>query len=114
MSHGPQDIPGLEYVVNVGAALIGGAVRFVKEWRDNFQTWSRPRAFLEGALNGLYAGFTGLLTFWLLYSWKVDPYYSAFASGLMGHMGPEGLSLFKDMIVNGLRTRSPNPATPKD
>lgn len=109
MANGPQDIPVLEYVVNLGAALIGGGVRFLKEWRENFSVWERRRVFLEGILNALYAGFAALLTFWLLYSWEVDPYYSAFACGIMGHMGPEGIALLKDLVSNGLRSRTTPP-----
>lgn len=106
---GPQDISAPEYLIAAGAALLGGAVRFIKEWRENFTTWETKRVFLEGVVNALYAGFAGLLTFWLLYSWKVDPFYSAFACAIMGHMGPEGVSLLKDVISNGLRSRAAPP-----
>lgn len=109
---GPQDISSTEYLVTGGAALLGGAVRFMKEWRENFHVWETRRIFLEGVVNALYAGFAGLLTFWLLYSWKVDPFYSAFACAIMGHMGPEGISLLKDVISNGLRARSSVPPPP--
>lgn len=109
LPQGPQDIPLLDYLVNLGAALLGGSVRFVKEWRENFTNWERRRVFFEGVLNALYAGFSAILTFWLLYSWKVDPYYSAFACGIMGHMGPEGITLLKDVVSNGLRSRATPP-----
>lgn len=109
MALGPQDIPILDYAVNLGAALVGGAVRFLKEWRENFREWEWRRVFFEGVLNAFYAGFAAVLTFWLLYSWKVDPYYSAFACGIMGHMGPEGIALLKDVISNGLKSRTPPP-----
>ena len=113
MDRGPQDIPLLEYLFNIGAALIGGLVRFMREWKENYDTWQKRQVFFEGVLNAVYAGFCALLTFWLLYSWKVDPYYSAFACGIMGHMGPEGIALLKDVIANGLRARTSPPA-PKE
>lgn len=113
MEKGPQDIPLLEYAINLGAAFGGGAVRWMKEWRENYRVWDRRRVFFEGVLNAVYAGFCALLTFWLLYSWKVDPYYSAFACGIMGHMGPEGIALLKDVISNGLRART-SPTAPKE
>lgn len=114
MEDGPQNVSSLEYLVSLGAALLGGAVRFLMGWRDNIEQWVGKRLFLEGFINGLTAGFAGLLTFWLLYSWKVDPFYSAFACAIMGHMGPEGISLLKDVITNGLRARSSQPPPTKE
>jgi len=60
-------------------------------------------------MNAVYAGFAGMLTFWLLYSWKVDPFYTAFAVGVMGHAGPEGITLLTEILSNGLRSKSTPP-----
>lgn len=110
MDPGPKDIPFIDYLFNIGLALIGGLVRFMREWQANYEQWALRRVFLEGTLNGLLAGFAALLTFLLLFSWKVDPFYSAFACGVMGHMGPEGIALLKDVLNNGLRSRNSPPA----
>jgi hypothetical protein len=112
MDRGPQDIPVLDYAINLGAAMLGGTVRFMKAWQDNFSVWGGRQVFFEGVLNAVYAGFAALLTFWLLYSWRVDSYYSAFACGIMGHMGPEGIALLKDVLTNGLRSRAAPPTQP--
>ena len=106
---GPEDIPPKDYAVNIGVALIGASVRFARQWQQNFTEWDRKRIALEAFLNAVTAGFVGLLTFWLLASWKVDPFYTAFAVGIMGHAGPEGIALLQEVITNGLRSRSSPP-----
>lgn len=102
---GPGDVPLLDYCINVGVALVGAVVRFLREWRSNAQ-WTRREVFIEALLNATTAGFAGLLTFWVLRSWSVDPFYTAFAVGIMGHAGPEGLALLKEIVANGLRTKA--------
>jgi hypothetical protein len=109
MAPGPDDIPIRDYAINIGVALVGAAVRFLRQWNDNFDDWRARRIFFEGLLSGVTAGFVGVLTFWLLTSWKVDAFYTAFAVGIMGHMGPEGIALLKDFITNALRLRSQTP-----
>ena len=111
MSQGPGDVPLLDYVINVGVAMVGAAVRFLREWREHFTEWDRKRIFIEAFLNALTAGFCGLLTFWVLASWTVNPFYIAFAVGIMGHAGPEGLTLLKELAFNALRKR--NESSPK-
>lgn len=109
MSQGPGDVPLLDYVINVGVAMVGAAVRFLREWRENFASWDRKRIFIEALLNALTAGFCGLLTFWVLSSWTVNPFYIAFAVGIMGHAGPEGLVLLKEVVFNAMRSRATPP-----
>ena len=109
MSQGPGDVPLLDYVINVGVAMVGAAVRFLREWRDNYGQWDRKRIFLEAMLNAITAGFSGLLTFWVLSSWSVGPFYIAFAVGIMGHAGPEGLVLLKEIVTKGLQSRASTP-----
>ena len=102
---GPGDVPLLDYVINVGVALVGAVVRFLRELRSNAQ-WSRRDIAIEALLNATTAGFAGLLTFWVLRSWNVDPFYTAFAVGIMGHAGPEGLVLHREIVSNGLRSKA--------
>ena len=109
MSQGPGDVPLLDYIINVGVAMVGAAVRFLREWRTNFNEWDRTRVLLEAMLNAITAGFSGLLTFWVLSSWTVNPFYIAFAVGIMGHMGPEGVVLLKEIVTNGLRSKTTPP-----
>lgn len=106
---GPGNLPLLDYAINIGIAIVGAAVRFASEWRANFDEWDRKRIALEAFLNATTAGFVGVLTFWVLTSWKVDPLYTAFAVGIMGHAGPEGLLLLKEVVTNGLRSRQAPP-----
>ncbi len=106
---GPGDVPLLDYAINVGVALVGAAVRFLREWRANFTEWDRKRIFLEAMLNAITAGFSGLLTFWVLSSWSVNSFYIAFAVGIMGHAGPEGLVLLKDAVFSAIRSKSQTP-----
>lgn len=113
MSDGPSNIPLLDYAINLGIALAGAAVRFVREWRTNFTEWQPSRVFIEGLFSALTAGFAGILTMWVLRSWKTDPYYTAFAVGIMGHMGPEGIALLTDLLKNGFRSRSETPSPPE-
>lgn len=110
MSQGPGDVPLLDYAINVGVAMVGAAVRFLREWRANYAQWDRKTVVIEAVLNALTAGFSGLLTFWVLQSWSVNPFYVAFAVGIMGHMGPEGIALLKEVITNGLRSRTQPPS----
>lgn len=109
MAQGPGDIPAIEYLVNLGTAVVGASIRFAREWQQNFGEWDRKRVAIEAFINAATAGFSGLLTFWILRSWGVDPLYTAFAVGIMGHMGPEGIALLKEIVANGLRSKS----TPK-
>ncbi len=109
MSQGPGDIPLMDYAINLGVALVGAVVRFLREWRTNFDTWSAGQVWFEGFTNALTAGFSGVLTFWVLRSWSVDPLYTAFAVGIMGHAGPEGLTLLKEVAVNALKSRATPP-----
>lgn len=109
MIEGPSNVPLADYCINIGVALAGASVRFVREWRNNFATWGPSRVFVEGLFSALTAGFAGLLTFWVLRSWKADPYYIAFAVGIMGHMGPEGIALLTDLLKNGFRARTETP-----
>jgi hypothetical protein len=60
-------------------------------------------------VNALTAGFSGVLTFWVLRSWSVDPLYTAFAVGIMGHAGPEGLALLKEVVFNAIKSRAQTP-----
>lgn len=103
---GPGDVPLLDYAINVGVALVGAVVRFLREWRNNVANWTRREVAIEALLNATTAGFAGLLTFWVLRSWNVDPFYTAFAVGIMGHAGPEGLVLLKEIVSNGLRSKT--------
>lgn len=112
-SRGPQHIPLIDYFINLGLALLGGLVRFARVWQTNFTTWKWQRVAFEGFLNAIYAGFAALLTFMLLSSWNVDLFYSAFACGIMGHMGPEGITLLTEVISNGIRSKS-SPPPPKE
>lgn len=105
----PHDIPAFDWAVNLGAAVIGGAIRFMRQWQTNYGQWSKGRVFFEGVLNALYAGFAAILTFMLLQSWGVNPYYSIFACGVMGHMGPEGVSLLSESIRNAILSRTAPP-----
>jgi hypothetical protein len=109
LSQGPGDIPLLDYAINLGVALVGAAVRFVKEWRANYQDWTAGQVWFEGLANALTAGFSGVLTFWVLRSWGVDPLYTAFAVGIMGHAGPEGLALIKEVVFNAIKARAQTP-----
>lgn len=109
MSQGPGDIPLLDYAINLGVALVGAAVRFVKDWRANFGQWTAGQVWFEGLANALTAGFSGVLTFWVLRSWSVDPLYTAFAVGIMGHAGPEGLALIKETVFNTIKSRAQTP-----
>ena len=109
MSQGPGDVPLLDYAINVGVALVGATVRFLREWRANFAEWDAKRIVIEAMLNAITAGFCGLLTFWVLASWAVNPFYIAFAVGIMGHAGPEGLVLLKETVFNAIRNRSQTP-----
>lgn len=106
---GPGDIPALDYLINLGVAIAGASIRFAREWQMNFAAWDGRRVVIEAFINAMQAGFVGLLTFWILSSWKVDSFYTAFAVGIMGHMGPEGIALLKDVVTNGLRSRTPPP-----
>lgn len=106
MVQGPGDVPVIDYLVNLGVAVVGASIRFAREWQQNFGEWDRKRVALEAFINATTAGFSGLLTFWILRSWTVDPFYTAFAVGIMGHMGPEGLQLLKEIIANGLRSKA--------
>lgn len=110
MSQGPGNLPLLDYAINVGVAIAGASIRFAREWQMNFGAWDRRRVAIEAFINAATAGFVGLLTFWVLTSWKIDPLYTAFAVGIMGHMGPEGIQLLKDVITNGLRSRQAPPS----
>ena len=105
----PSDIPLIDYAVNIGIALVGGVVKFAREWQQNYATWPRGRVLIEGFIAATLAGFVGVLTFFVLTSWKVDPLYIAFAVGMMGHMGPEGIALLKDVVANALRSRTSPP-----
>jgi LydA holin phage, holin superfamily III len=107
LSQGPQDVPLLDYLVNVGIALVGAVVRFLREWQKHFGEWNVMRIAIEAMLSVVTAGFCGLLTFWLFYSWKMDPFYTAFGVGVMGHMGPEGIALLQDSLTNGIRSKTP-------
>lgn len=109
MSQGPGDIPFLDYVINVGVAIIGGAVRFMRDWRTSYAEWSASRIWIEAVLAALIAGFSGVLTFWVLRGLNTDPLYTAFAVGIMGHMGPEGIALLSDFLKNGFRSRTQTP-----
>jgi hypothetical protein len=102
----------MEYLLNLGLALLGGFVRFARVWQANFTEWRWNRVVFEGFLNAIYAGFAALLTFMLLSSWHVDKFYTIFACGIMGHMGPEGITLLTEVISNGLRSRA-GPPPPK-
>jgi hypothetical protein len=113
LSQGPGDVPLLDYVINVGVALIGATVRFLREWRTNFTVWDRKTIFIEAMLNAVTAGFSGLLTFWVLQSWTVNPFYIAFAVGIMGHAGPEGMALLKETAFNAFRAKSNLPPPQK-
>lgn len=105
----PSDIPLIDYAVNIGIALLGGAVKFAREWQMNYTSWVPGRVAIEGFIAAALAGFVGVLTFFVCTSWKVDPLYTAFAVGMMGHMGPEGISLLKDVVSNALRSRNATP-----
>lgn len=109
MSQGPGNLPLLDYAINIGIAIIGAAVRFAREWQVNYEEWDRSRVALEAFIHATTAGFVGVLTFWVLSSWKIDPLYVAFAVGIMGHAGPEGIVLLKDVTTNGLRSRTAPP-----
>lgn len=105
----PSDIPLVDYAVNIGIALVGAAVKFARDVQLNWQAWDRTRIAIEAFITTAGAGFVGMLTFWLLTSWKVDPLYAAFGVGMMGHMGPEGLALLKEWWSHGLRSRQQPP-----
>jgi hypothetical protein len=107
MSQGPGNLPLLDYVINIGVAIVGASVRFAREWQMNYTVWDRKRIAIEAFINATTAGFVGLLTFWVLTSWKIDPLYTAFAVGIMGHAGPEGLSLLKESLFNAIRSKPP-------
>lgn len=107
--HGPGNLPLVDYLINLAIAVAGASVRFLREWRDNFNAWKPGRVVIEGLLAAITAGFVGALTYWVLASWVVGPLYIAFACGIMGHMGPEGIALLKDIVTNGLRSRSQTP-----
>lgn len=109
MSQGPGDIPLLDYVINLGVALVGAVVRFLREWRTNFDDWSAGQVWFEGFAHAMTAGFSGVLTFWVLRSWSVDPLYTAFAVGIMGHAGPEGLSMLKEAVFSAIKNRAALP-----
>ena len=109
MAIGPQDISGVDWAINMGAALVGGIVRFMKEWKANFDEWPKGRIFFEGVLNATYAGFAAMLTFLLMKSWNADQYYTIFACGVMGHMGPEGINMLTEVITNAMRSRDIRP-----
>lgn len=109
MMQGPGDVPLLDYLINLGVALVGAAVRFLRQWQENFAEWNGKRVAIEAVINALQAGFSGLLTFWILASWNVSPFYTAFAVGIMGHMGPEGIALLTEIVKNGLRSRTAPP-----
>lgn len=110
--NGPDQIPLLDYAINIGIALVGGLVRFLREWRAHLADWDWKRTLIEWLVGGTTAGFVGLLTFLVLTSWGVDKFYAAFAVGIMGHMGPEGIDLLKEVVTNGLRSRQAPPAQP--
>ena len=107
MSQGPGNLPLLDYAINIGVAIAGASVRFAREWQLNYTAWDRKRIAIEAFINATTAGFVGLLTFWVLTSWKIDPLYTAFAVGIMGHAGPEGLSLLKESLFNAIRSKPP-------
>lgn len=107
MSQGPGDIPFLDYAINLGVALVGAVVRFLREWKANYEAWSSKQVWLEAGSNAITAGFSGVLTFWVLKSWGVDPLYTSFAVGIMGHAGPEGLALLREVATNMLKSRAP-------
>lgn len=107
---GPGDIPVLDYLINVGVAVAGSSVRFAREWQQNYGIWEPGRVWIEAFISTATSGFVGILTFWVLSSWKIDAFYTAFAVGIMGHMGPEGLSLLKQRITGDISSRpAPNP-----
>ena len=105
----PSDIPIIDYAANFGIAMLGAVVKFAREWQQNWNVWDRWRVMIEGFIAATLAGFVGLLTFFLLTSWKVDPLYTIFAVGMMGHMGPEGIALLKELVSNALRSRTSPP-----
>lgn len=109
IDQGPGNIPILDYLINGSVALAGAFVRFLRRWRDSIDEWKPKQVVIEGLLDAITAGFVGVLTFWLLASWQIGPLYIAFAVGIMGHMGPEGIALLKDIVTNGLRSRSQTP-----
>lgn len=109
MAQGPGDIPAIDYLVNLGVAVVGASVRFAREWQVNFTEWDRKRILIEAFIAATLAGFSGLLTFWILRSWGVDAFYTAFAVGIMGHAGPEGLSLLREALFNFVKNRASTP-----
>lgn len=109
MTNGPSNIPLLDYAINLGVALVGAFVRFLREWRTNYAEWKAERVLIEAFFSALTAGFSGVLTLWVLRSWNTDPFYTAFAVGVMGHMGPEGIGLLTDLAKNGLNLRASQP-----
>ncbi len=106
---GPGDLPVHEYLINIGVALLGASVRFARQWQVNFARWDAKRVWLEAFINAATAGFVGVLTYWALRSVNTDPLYTAFAVGIMGHMGAEALQLFWELASNGLRSRAAPP-----
>lgn len=108
MIEGPENVPIRDYLINAGMAVAGGSVRFLQAWRANLD-WTRKQIVIEALMTILTAGFVGVLTFLLLRAWGANPLYSAFAVGIMGHAGVEGINLLKEVVANGLKSRSQTP-----
>lgn len=106
LGDGPKSIPLIEYAINVGIALLGGAVSFVKMWRESFgkpeYALSSKQLTLLACERVLYAGFAGVLMLWFLKSYDINDFYIAFSVAVAGHMGPEAMELFKGALSGRL------------
>lgn len=102
LGEGPKNIPPIEYLINVGIALLGGLVSFVRAWRESWAkpeaTMSKKQLWLLAFERVLCAGFAGVLMLWFLKSYGINDYYIAFSVAVAGHMGPEAMDLFKGAV----------------
>ena len=105
----PTDLPVVDYVVNGAVALVGGAVRFLKLWAQNYPDWAPPRVAIEAAIATMTAGFVGALTYWVMAAYGFSGLQIAAACGIMGHAGPDGLAMLKDAFLNAIRSRIESP-----
>lgn len=106
LGDGPKNIPPIEYIINIGIALVGGLVSFIRMWRE---TLAKPEAVMTlkqlallACERVLCAGFAGVLMLWFLKSYGINDYYIAFAVAVAGHMGPEAMELFKGAVSGRL------------
>lgn len=101
----PSNYSVVTYLWVLILSMWGGVVRIVLDLRRGTKSVKKAFLFFIGEMS--VSGFAGVLTFFLLESFGVQPLYTAVMTGIAGYMGGRAVSGF-EAIYQAARKAPPN------